>query len=335
MKYILLVTLLFPSLIFAQKNYHYEFKKVINDIEKNYAGFQDKVENKKEYYNFFKKQLVEDSITNLDQLKGHVKTYLNFFEDLHLYQYKNYIDESVAAKKLNKYRDRIYQFKVLNNNTCYLKIGSFANSELVDSLINVSIDTISKSTNLIIDIRNNGGGGDAAFKSILPILATNDIFVKNVKFLATPQNWFFFKNTIKISIGTWNPKNEDKFIQAPWINDTSQLIRTLEYTGTNEYPKHIAVLVNRKVGSAGEQFVFCAKQSFKAKIFGENTGGFFDYSNCRHFEVIKDSLYISAPTTKVYGLPANQIDKHGIVPDFYLNQDNQIDQILRYFKNWN
>ncbi|MGZ2369261.1 hypothetical protein ACXR6G_05715 [Ancylomarina sp. YFZ004] len=69
-------------------------------------------------------------------------------------------------------------------------------------------------------------------------------------------------------------------------------------------------------------------------MFGDNTAGTIDYSNCRAFEVLKDSIYIQAPTTKFKGLPKNAIEKHGIAPDFYLNPEDQIEQVLKYFKVW-
>lgn len=332
MRKILFLLLFLPSLIFAQTDYNQKFKEVILDIEKNYAGFRDKTENQKEIYNIFRENLLNDSLTSLVELKNHVNPYINFFNDSHLYSYSSFYDENVAKEHLKSNHNDVYQFKVLNNNTCYLKIGSFANKEFVDKLIANNIETISVTQNLIIDIRDNGGGGDAAFWSLLPLIATNHIYLRNVEFLATPRNWEFMSKYANMD--NWNPENEDKFIQAPWINNNSMFTQAYNHQQTERYPKRIAVLVNKVVGSAAEQFVFATKQSFKVKVFGENTRGAFDYSNCRHFEVVKDSLYISSPTTKTHGLPKNRIDGHGIVPDFYLGPENQVEQILRYFEYW-
>lgn len=335
MKKALLILLLLPNMLFAQINYNVKFRDVVKDIEKNYAGFSDKVENKKGYYDVFKTRLLKDSLTNIKHLKNHVNVFLNFFEDRHLNSYDYFKNENVIADWLNKHRDRKYQFKLLNDNVSYLKIGSFANKKNLDSLMTSCINTILKKKFLIIDIRDNGGGGDFVFEKLLPIISTNDIYSRNINFLATSENWNHFKNTHNVNMGKWNPEYEGKFITAPWIKDSAMFIKSFKYWGTSKFPQYVGVLVNRNVGSAGEQFVFSSKQSLKVKIFGENTGGFFDYSNCRHFEVIADSLYISAPTTKTKGLPVSQTDGNGIAPDFYLKEENQVEQILNYFKNWN
>lgn len=335
MKKTLLSLLFLPSILFAQTNYKDKLMDVVIDIEKNYAGFSDKVENKKEIYDIFKTNLLKDSLTSIKELKSQVNVFLNFFEDRHLFSYNHFRDEHVIADWLNKHRDSKYQFKLLNDNVSYLKIGSFANKKNVDSLMASCINIILKKKFLIIDIRDNGGGGDFVFEKLLPIISTNDIYARNVDFLATSENWNHFRNTHNIKMGKWNPDYEDKFITAPWIKDSAMFNKSFKYWGTSEFPQYVGVLVNRNVGSAGEQFVFSSKQSLKVKIFGENTGGFIDYSNCRHFEVIADSLYVSAPTTKAKGLPVSQTDGNGIAPDFYLKKGNQIEQMLNYFKNWN
>ncbi|PXY02381.1 hypothetical protein DF185_06960 [Marinifilum breve] len=325
----LLILFLFQAL-YAQVDYHSKYREAIASIEKNYAGFKDKTAEKEDYYEYFKAELEKDSIRGLSTLKKRLKTYISFFDDNHLKLYEFDAEKYVAKKQ---YKIKAFNFKMLDDNTCYLKIPHFMYKSRVDSLINHSIDSISSKKNLIIDIRGNGGGGDDSFSSILPIIATNDMYIRNIEFLATKANWEFVNSVL--DIGKWKEEYDDQMIPAPWISSRKFLVKgNDEINGVNEFPKNVAVLVDREVGSAGEQFLFCAKQSFKVKVFGENTGGTIDYSNCRHFKVIKDKIYIQAPTTKFSGLPVNQIDKHGIAPDFYLNKENQIEQVLKYFEIW-
>ncbi|MBK3519376.1 S41 family peptidase [Carboxylicivirga marina] len=326
----LIALLIFSNQLVAQTTYDHKLLEVIADIEKNYAGFSNKVDNQRVPYEFFKADLINQSINNTTQLRAHVDRYLQFFNDGHLYSFNFNI--SNFEHQLNKHRKELYQFKVVNDNTCYLKIGSFSNKINVDSLLATAYDAMSQHKNLIIDIRNNGGGGDSSFDKLLPIIATNDMFVRNIDLLATPDNWKHMKDITKME--EWNPLYENQFVSAPWIKCKEEYLKLYKYKATNEFPKNVAVLMNRKTGSAAEQFVLCAKQSFKVKTFGENTSGSFDYSNCRHFEVIKDSLYISAPTTRVKTLPDNKIDPNGMSPDFYLRPENQIEQVLEYIQKW-
>lgn len=328
--FLYLSLVLISNKLFAQTDYNKLFREAISSIETNYAGFTDKTENKKEYYDFFLKKLLSNNLTNSKALEDQIDEYLEFFEDNHLR--RNSVDILTYLDK-KTYKTDQFKFKMINENTCYLKIPHFMYKHLVDSLVNKSIDSILSNRNLIIDIRDNGGGGDASFNELLPIIATNDIYIRGIEYLATKTNWEFSQKFV--TIGAWDEKLAGQFIKAPWINSNKLIFPTYRFENrVNEFPKQVAVLIDGGVGSAAEQFVFCAKQSLKVKVFGENTAGTYDYSNCRPFEVLKDSIYIQAPTTKLKGLPKNAIDKHGIAPDFYLYPEDQIEQVLKYFNTW-
>jgi len=328
--FLYLSLVLISNKLFAQTDYNKLFREAISSIETNYAGFTDKTENKKEYYGFFLKKLLSYDLTSSKALEDQIDAYLEFFEDNHLR--RNTVDVLTYIEK-KTYKTDQFKFKMINENTCYLKIPHFMYKYCVDSLVNRSMDSILIKRNLIIDIRDNSGGGDASFNELLPIIATNDINVRAIEYLATKTNWEFSQKYV--NIGAWDEKLAGQFIKAPWIYSNKLISPTYRFENrVNEFPKHVAVLIDGGVGSAAEQFVFCAKQSLKVKIFGENTAGAIDYSNCRPFEVLKDSIYIQAPTTRYKGLPKNAIDKHGIAPDFYLNSESQVEQILKYFKVW-
>jgi len=331
MKRLIISFLLISSSLLSQGNYNKLFKIAIQDIEKNYAGFHHKTMQKPSYYAYLKSNLLKDSLNSQKELWNQLQKHISFFEDNHLYLFKKEMEKHYSTH--NYFKDS-FKFDILKENTCYLKIPHFVYKPYVDSLVENSINTILSKRKLIIDIRGNEGGGDHAFKELLPIIATNDIYVRSVDFLATKENWEFLKS-VNVALGDWDSTYNGKFISAPWIgsNDYFFKIYEVEY-GINEFPKKIAVLTDGYISSSGEQFVFCAKQSLKVKVFGDNTKGTIDYSNCRHFELIKDSIYISVPTTKIKGIPKNGIDQHGIAPDFYLHPENQIEQILNYFNYW-
>jgi len=78
----------------------------------------------------------------------------------------------------------------LNATTLYLRIPSFnlKNKPAIDKLIADNKRKIRKTKNLIIDLRNNGGGSDQSFYALLPFLYTNPIRTISVEFLSTTQN---------------------------------------------------------------------------------------------------------------------------------------------------
>ncbi|MEL6628470.1 MAG: S41 family peptidase, partial [Bacteroidota bacterium] len=81
-------------------------------------------------------------------------------------------------------------FEQINDQTTLLRIPSFSYSEKskIDSVILTNKELILQTPNLIIDLRNNGGGSDGSFEELLPILYTNPIRTIGVEMLSTPLN---------------------------------------------------------------------------------------------------------------------------------------------------
>ena len=71
-------------------------------------------------------------------------------------------------------------FEQIDASTSLIRIPSFSNSEkqLIDSVISINKETILQSENLIIDLRDNGGGSDRCYSELIPILYTNPIRVR-------------------------------------------------------------------------------------------------------------------------------------------------------------
>ncbi|KPM30712.1 peptidase s41 [Croceitalea dokdonensis DOKDO 023] len=90
-------------------------------------------------------------------------------------------------------------FRQLDTSTVYLRIPSFNPSEKrkIDSLLKAHNLDILNAPNFLIDIRNNGGGGDASYEELVPYLYTNPIRKIGVEYLATEANlqmWLDFAN---------------------------------------------------------------------------------------------------------------------------------------------
>jgi hypothetical protein len=83
-----------------------------------------------------------------------------------------------------------FEAKLLNENTLYFNIPSFSweAKPMVDSLFEAQKENLSKSSNLIIDLRNNGGGSDDVYGVISPYLYTQPIKGIGVDIWATPDN---------------------------------------------------------------------------------------------------------------------------------------------------
>lgn len=88
----------------------------------------------------------------------------------------------------------------LSIETALLRIASFNDDQrvLIDSLIKSNSALIGTKKNLIIDIRNNGGGSDISYSSITPLLYTNPIRITSLELLSTPLNNQRMADNLKI-----------------------------------------------------------------------------------------------------------------------------------------
>lgn len=99
-------------------------------------------------------------------------------------------DESKYAEYIKTLDSKQPYIKQLNKTTLYIRIPSFNQKykEAVDSIFITQRETILATKNLIIDIRENGGGSDDTYSTIIPYLYTNPIRIVGVEFFSTKLN---------------------------------------------------------------------------------------------------------------------------------------------------
>jgi len=331
MKKLLIFLLLSSNIAFAQNDYNQIAKQVVDLVENSYVSFEDHIKGKEDYYHdYLRKELFSATLSKPDDLLKQLNKYIKFFNDKHLY-----LSGSDIYSEEEPFLNNSFESKALNPNTVYLKINSFGSNKNLGRLLKKSldVDSLNCRKNLIIDLRDNGGGNYSGFYQLLQFIATNDIYMRKTKLLVTPENYACHKT--RINQETYNEKLEGKRINTPWERSGGYLIRYYKPYSTYEFPKHVAILVSRNTGSAAEQFVLCGKQSFKVKIFGENTSGTVDNGFVNSYELIKDKLYLNYATVQKVDFERNNVVSKGIVPDFYLEKTRPIDQILKYFEHWN
>lgn len=219
----------------------------------------------------------------------------------------------------------------ISENTILLRVPSFDPGfrKEIDSLMAAHHALITSTPNLVIDLRNNGGGSDESFGSIIPYLYTNPIRVIGLEFLSTPFNNARMEGFIqepdwseedkewaRVSLKKLN-ENLGKFVNLDTTDVSVEKLDTIY-----PYPKNVAVLINGGCGSTTEQFLLAAKQSKKVKLFGTTTFGSLDISNQNYvpFPCGKMNLVYSLSRSK--RIPDFAIDERGIQPDFFL--DDQI-----------
>lgn len=238
-------------------------------------------------------------------------------------------DESIAfyAKVM---RADLPFIQKLSDKTLLFRIPSFNGQQksLIDSLLASNDQLIKATDNLIIDIRNNGGGDDVCYEKIIPYLYTNPIRIVNMELLSTPLNNKRMEGYLSIpDLSEKNKKevndalailnaNLGKFVN-PWGGNLVD-IQKLDNVLPN--PKNVAIIINQKNGSTAEQFLLAAKQSKKVKLYGATTMGVLDISNIHFVNSPTNEFKLGYSLSKSYRIPGMAIDGKGIMPDYYIDK---------------
>ncbi|MCL2683199.1 MAG: S41 family peptidase [Bacteroidales bacterium] len=214
----------------------------------------------------------------------------------------------------------------LDDSTFFLRIPSFGDDESNEVVIQ-HWDEIMKRPNLIIDIRNNGGGQDTYYQELAKLIYTKPYESKGVEWYASKDNIILFEDGIKkgtIRDGEeglkWTQalldamkKNVGGFVTHPYYaNDNTMVTKDTVYP----MPRNIGIIINERVGSSAEQFLLAAKESDKVILFGNsNTAGVLDYSNMVATPFPSNNFQLWYPMTRSKRLSENPIDNIGIAPD--------------------
>lgn len=263
---------------------------------------------------------------------------------------KSKLDPKVFQSKLDEMQG--FYFKKLTPKTSILAISSFNHPvlERVKNLISNSIPAIETTENLIIDIRDNGGGTDSAYTDLMPYIVTNPYRVLMAEYLSTQTYIDHLENYLKSIKDPEKQKDEiadtkkrveilkanlGKFVSFKDFNKDAEPVSVVSTEPAKKSPKQIIVLVNKGVGSAAENFVYKVRQSKKVKLFGLPTYGALDYANSFWSGFGCENYQIFMPTYRATRLPDYPVDNIGFQPDVYLDSSvkDWIDYTVKYVEN--
>ena len=220
----------------------------------------------------------------------------------------------------------------LNKTTLIFRIPSFDGSQrkIIDSVIAINKEKILKTENLIIDLRNNGGGSDSSYNEILPFLYTNPTRGIGVELLSTKlnnQRMLDFINKPEFGFDDegkkWAKESYDKLERqiGEFVNLDSTTVSISKLDKIYPYPKNVGVIINKGNASTTEQFLLEAKQSKKVKLFGTTTFGALDISNMNFVKSPCNEFELGYCLSKSYRIPNMTIDSKGIQPDYYIDEN--------------
>lgn len=214
----------------------------------------------------------------------------------------------------------------LDDSTYYLRIPSFYSNTGNEFVLKHWSEIISR-PNLIIDIRNNGGGQDNFYEELANLIYTKPYESKGVEWYASKGNIKSFEDAMKngeINNGEegmkWTQelvgamkKNIGGFVTHPYSLNDSQIDKK---DTVYSMPRKVGIIINGGNASSAEQFLLAARQSDKVILFGNcNTAGVLDYSNITPNPLPSNNYQLWCPMTRSKRLPEYPIDNIGIAPD--------------------
>lgn len=254
------------------------------------------------------------------------KTRKNFFKDN-----SNKLSPQILDQKINELFG--LSVKKISPKTTLVKLQNFDYPfvEKIEKLISDNKTLIEKSENLILDLRDNGGGTTNSMTPILPYIMggtvrsmnveyfVSDFFISNqeryVKNLPDTDEYKVEKKNILEDLFFYK-ENMGKYVLRP----NTKSVETQNYEASDLCPKQVVVLVNKKVASSGEVLALLAKQSKKVKIVGTPTSGVLDYANAMISNYEYDGHSLILPTYRSLRLPDFPIDNIGVQPDIFLDE---------------
>lgn len=251
-------------------------------------------------------------------------------------------------KKEKKKTSNSYQnspdidFKKLSPQTTYLKISSFDTEykSILDSILKSNVELLNTTANLILDLRNNGGGSDNLWQPLIPYLYTKPIKTIGVDILVTQTTISGWKKYLEDENLSKENKDEVKGIiskmenaKSKWVNVGDDQIDSS--FSVKPFPKKVIILINKWCGSSTEEFLLMARQSSKVTLVGENTIGNLDYSNVVQTPFSCFPYTLRYATSRSRRLNLNQgIDNVGIAPKYYFAKEKDwITEALKLLEN--
>lgn len=334
--------------IWKDDNYEIGVKKV---NQNEYIGFIIKADPKYWKSNEIKFRLFADGtceyyMQDRSVQKGKYKIYdasILFFDAL-----KSSFTKQLPAATLNQeeIKDKIneingFYVKKLTPRTTLIKLPNFSEVflEAIEAMLEKNKKLIENSEFLIIDVRDNSGGTDNAYSSILPYISTNPIRSVGVEYLSSES---FIRNSQKYLQGLEKDsiKNKDRIDNlrkrivllkenlGKYVNFSDKKVNIENINYAPKSPSQIVVLANNRTASAAENFLLRTKQSKKVKIMGIPSSGVLDYANAMFFEYGCDNYKLLMPTYRSFRLPDYPIDNIGVQPDIYI--DTSVSDWVKY-----
>ncbi|PKP48160.1 MAG: hypothetical protein CVT92_16375 [Bacteroidetes bacterium HGW-Bacteroidetes-1] len=217
-------------------------------------------------------------------------------------------------------KDNVF-FKEANDETALLEVKSFSGGILeMDSVFSHVLKH--KYKNLIIDLRNNPGGGLTSANQLGEYLVDKQL---DIGFFVT--NKWYTKNEINNFDLESLPVSEEittEGLRAELLNIEG--CKLIIKPGKSHYDGKIFVLTSRNTASTCEPMVYALKTNDLATVVGENTAGAMLSASNFH---IMNNFYIFMAQADYYTPDKTRIDQVGVAPNIKVPSEEAYDYVLK------
>ncbi|MHC0445721.1 S41 family peptidase [Flavobacterium sp. 3-218] len=312
-------------------------------------------------YGAQKSFLVEYSLPN--QTQKQTKSISSVSNEIRKENFKNRFSLPIDSLQYQKAKDK-YSFKIISSNTALLSVHTFvigrnakdkqhiAYKKYLDSCFQY-LSKHSEIKNLIVDVRNNGGGTDPNDIITFSYLAEKP-FRENASAYVNFQKIPFPKYLVYEETDPKKQQEELKDFEDELIEEFPKLIdqkysqdskfNMLLQPDKNSFKGQIYLLISPRIASAGSLFASLVAGNTKAIVIGEETmGGYFGHNGHTPIEYELPNTKIKTQFSIVnleQDVPkkTNQIFGRGVIPDheisqtledFMQNRDSQFEYTLK------
>ena len=244
------------------------------------------------------------------------------------------IEKSYGKQQTNY--DDLWQFKVLDNQTAYLRLGSFVTWKMKldwKGFLNTSFQEIEQAgiKHLILDIRGNEGGND----EVVSVLGQY-LFWKPVRVEGTQKLLRYVKIPPELDpyLNTWDRSFKNRENQ---VRDLGNGFYTLKDADARDSEKaasasafrgNIYLLVDAANSSATFTLASLLKKNRLAILVGQQTGGNKKgLTGSQMFFLTLPNSKIEMDIPLIATVPSNQQPDEGVLPDVYVRP--KIEDIFR------
>jgi hypothetical protein len=322
-----------------------DFDSVQTVVQRDYAGFRDKAAERGSDLARITAEVRAAALQARDSADctTTLNRWISFFGDPHLQLWEPQAQTagepgSAAAVPQGHTRDpRLPSLQFPDERSAVLRLPDFASryKPAIDSLIADNLDALLSRSNLVIDVRNNGGGWTGSYEAIIPLLYTEPIFVHGMESWASEGNVAYARSMLESGRLPPAIMAEIRELIEQMERRPNEFVssedRYIQLDSVYPLPANIGIIIGRGCASTCEQFVLDARQSSKVTVFGTgNTAGFTDYGNVRQIRTPSGLRLFQVPMSRSRRLPAKPMDLVGIAPAVLIADGDPIEFVLSF-----